>query len=64
MEKNCCYKKPCCSDPIENLDTINMSYAYCYVPIQKFRKLFEIDDVLKAGTLFKELYIPITEYGI
>ena len=64
MEKNCCCKKNPCSNPVDNLSNIKMSYGYCYVPIQKFEKLFNIEDALKAATLFKELYIPITEYGV
>ncbi len=65
MDKCCCSKQNgSCSNPINNSNKITMSYAYCYVPVQTFDKLYCVEDALKAGTLFKELYIPITEYGI
>ena len=64
MESCCVKQKNPCADPVQNSNTIRMSYGYCYVPIQSFGKLFCTEEALKAGTLFKELYIPITEYGI
>ncbi len=65
MDNKCCLKPQCqCSNAVDNKDKIKMSYAYCYVPIQTFEKLFEPENALNAGTLFKELCIPITEYGV
>ena len=62
MDNNCFCK---IKDSSQNdPDKIKMSYGYCYVPIQSFEKLFEPEQALAAGTLFKELYLPITEYGI
>ena len=45
----------------EAFDT--MPIAYCYVPRQKFRMLYNESDALSHGTLFEELYIPTEVYA-
>ena len=45
----------------EALDS--MPIAYCYVPRQKFRMLYNEADALSHGTLFEELYIPTEVYA-
>ena len=37
--------------------------AYAYVPIQRWRMLYDKDDALSHGTLFEELYKPMEVYG-
>ena len=37
--------------------------AYAYVPIQRWRMLYSVDDALGHGTLFEELYKPMEVYG-
>lgn len=44
----------------------NMSYlrlGYAYVPMQDFSELYDTEDALEHGTLFKELDIPYESYG-
>ncbi|WMJ85336.1 spore coat associated protein CotJA [Anaerocolumna sp. MB42-C2] len=53
-------KLPCDSD--DNLSPASPSLAMAYVPIQKFRDLYDINYALQVGTLFKELDLPF--YGI
>ncbi len=40
-----------------------MPVGYAYVPIQHFRMMFPVEDALKHGTLFEELYLPLGVYG-
>ena len=37
--------------------------AYAYVPIQRWRMLYSVDDALGRGTLFEELDKPMEVYG-
>lgn len=37
--------------------------GYAYVPIQRWRMLYNPENALKAGTLFEELYLPMEVYG-
>ena len=37
--------------------------GYAYVPIQRWRMLYPIDEALKRATLFEELYMPMEVYG-
>ena len=37
--------------------------AYAYVPIQRWRMLYPVDEALGHGTLFEELYKPMEVYG-
>ena len=37
--------------------------AYAYVPIQRWRMLYSVEDALGHGTLFEELYKPMEVYG-
>lgn len=48
---------------IENNMCPYMKLAYAYVLPQVFRNLYSLDEALFAGTVFKDLNIPITEYG-
>lgn len=42
--------------PINNLNNLVLGQAY--VPYQQYRDLFDINEVLYRGTMFKELYKP------
>lgn len=44
-------------------NTESMCPGYAYVPIQKLEQVFEPENALMHGTLFPELYLPITVYG-
>lgn len=37
--------------------------AYAYVPIQRWRKLYSVEDALSRGTMFEELDKPMEVYG-
>ena len=37
--------------------------AYAYVPIQRWRMLYQTEQALAHGTLFEELYKPMEVYG-
>ena len=37
--------------------------AYAYVPIQRWRMMYSVDQALGQGTLFEELYKPMEVYG-
>lgn len=37
--------------------------AYAYVPIQRWRMLYPVDEALGKGALFEELYKPMEVYG-
>ena len=37
--------------------------AYAYVPIQRWRMLYNHEDALAHGTLFEELFKPMEVYG-
>lgn len=41
----------------------NPRYAFAYVPYQKFENLYNTNDALWCGTLFKDLYMPFSEYA-
>lgn len=36
--------------------------GFCYVPVQKFENLYEVDDALANGTIFTDLNIPFDAY--
>lgn len=38
--------------------------GYAYVPIQKFGELYTPEQGLERGTIFPELDLPISVYGI
>ena len=40
----------------------SMPLAYCYVPMQSFRLLYEPEKALCRGTLFEELDLPLGVY--
>ena len=42
---------------------LKMIPGYSYVKPTEFKDLFDIEDALKKGTLFKALYLPIDVYG-
>ena len=43
---------------MEELNLNNMPLAMAYVPMQKWRKLYEPEVALERGTLFQELDLP------
>lgn len=49
MNKECYMDKPMCKKVI---------YAKAYIPLQPYENIFSPDDVLKAGTIFMDLYSP------
>lgn len=40
----------------------NPMYAYAYIAYQPFENLFEVDDALYKGTIFKDLAVPFSAY--
>ncbi len=60
------YPKPTCNDGCATgMDATlgDKPLGYAYVPIQRWRMLYNPEDALKAGTLFEELYLPKEVYG-
>ena len=47
----------------KTFNVANPRVGFVYVPYQRFEKLYELDEALKNGTLFKELNIPMSEYA-
>ena len=47
MNKNCF---------INDFKNKKLDYAKAYIPPQPYENLFSIDDVLKTGTIFMDLY--------
>ena len=41
----------------------NPRYAFAYVPYQKYENLYSTNDALWCGTLFKDLYMPFSDYA-
>lgn len=37
--------------------------GYAYVPIQRWRMLYPVNEALDKATLFEELYMPMEVYG-
>lgn len=37
--------------------------GYAYVPIQRWRMLYPVNEALDKATLFEELYLPMEVYG-
>ena len=46
-----------------NMPLDSMPVGYAYVPMQKFRMLYNEENALKHGTLFEELYLPMEVYA-
>ncbi len=42
----------------ENSSCVKMKYACAFILPQSYRNLYSIDDALKMGTIFKDLYRP------
>lgn len=40
---------------------IKLEYARAYIILQKYQKLYSLDNALCVGTIFKELYRPYKE---
>ena len=40
----------------------NTHLGFCYVPVQKFENLYDVNDALSNGTLFADLNIPFEAY--
>jgi hypothetical protein len=62
---NGCYTVPvtegdCCGNKESNLDNCidSLPLAMAYVPMQKFRKVYEACEGLSNGTIFEELNLP------
>ena len=47
----------------EEATLFDMPLAYAYVPIQRWRMLYEPERALVRGTLFEELDKPMEVYG-
>ena len=47
--------------PVNALPDDNSTLAFATVPFQKFKNTFKLDQVLIAGTIFPELYMPYTQ---
>lgn len=47
----------------ENVCMDDLSLAYAYLPIQKWRRLYSPEDALMRGTMFEELDKPKEVYG-
>ena len=45
------------------MQTDSMPLAYAYVPIQRFRMLYDPENALARGTLFEELDLPKGVYN-
>lgn len=43
--------------------TENVRLGFAYVPYQEFKDLYDNEEALKRGTIFKELDIPFSEYA-
>ncbi len=59
--------KPCPEKPDggcngDSLGIDSLPLAYAYVPMQKFRLLYNPERALKQGTLFEELDLPLGVY--
>jgi len=39
------------------------SYAFAYVPYQRFENLYSAEDALRHGTIFCDLDIPFEKYA-
>ena len=46
----------------ESMFPAKISLAMSYVPNQPFENLFEVDDALYKGTIFKDLAVPFSAY--
>ncbi len=57
MEKNENGYMKCPNTPDEE----GLQLAMVYAPMQTYRMLFSVDEALKHGTLFEELYKPLRE---
>lgn len=40
----------------------NTYLGFCYVPVQKFENLYDVNDALANGTIFTDLNIPFDAY--
>lgn len=41
----------------------NIRLGFAYVPFQKYENLYDLNEGLKQGTLFKDLDIPFESYA-
>lgn len=60
---NSCQNPHCIN--FANFDSLKLpndasTLAYAVVPFQRMTSIFKTDEVLKAGTIFPELYMPYT----
>ncbi|MBQ9161835.1 MAG: spore coat associated protein CotJA [Clostridia bacterium] len=53
-----CSGRTLCDCSEESLGLRDYPLAMVYSPCQKFRELYDINEALNHGTLFKELYLP------
>ena len=47
----------------KTFNVANPRVGFVYVPYQRFENLYNLDEALKKGTLFKDLDIPFREYA-
>ena len=40
----------------------NPKYAFAYVPFQQYGNLYQTNNALYKGTIFKDLYYPFSAY--
>ena len=56
-----CSEGGCGTDRGVAMDDLLLAYAY--VPVQKWRMLYSVEDALGRGTMFEELDKPMEVYG-